>query len=361
MRSGIALATTGLLLMGSLAACSDDADSSAPKTPKIGVILPDKTTSIRWETADRKYLQQAFDEAGIAHDIQNAEADKKRFQQIADSMIKGGVTVLMIVNLDSITGKVVLNQAAAAGVATVDYDRLTLNGGASYYVSFDNRGVGTLQGEGLVKCLEAQTPKKAKPVIATLNGSPSDNNATHYKNGYNAVLEDRYFNGDYTKGPDQDVQDWDNNLAGTIFEQMLNQTKNKIDGVLAANDGLAGAVIKELEQRNLNGQVPVTGQDADVAALQRILKGDQCMTVFKDTKKEAQAAAELAISLAKKQPKPAPTTVKDTESGLDVQSVLLKPEAIFKENVKTVVEAGYVTREALCKGAVDELCRQQGI
>jgi D-xylose transport system substrate-binding protein len=362
MRNGIAaMAAAGLLVTGGLTACDSAADTDAPRPPKIGVILPDRTTSIRWETADRKYLKKAFDAAGIASDIQNAEADRARFQAIADQMLKSGVTVLMIVNLDSITGRMVLNKAAAANVATVDYDRLTLNGGAHYHVSFDNRAVGALQGKGLVRCLDAQVPKKVKPVVAELNGSPSDNNATHYKNGYNSILEDKYFGGEYTKGPDQDVADWDNELAGTIFAQMMSQTRNKIDGVIAANDGLAGAVIGELTKHDLNGEVPVTGQDADVAALRRILTGDQCMTVYKDTEKEATAAAELAVSLAQGRPKPAPTSVKDPDSGRDVPAVLLKPQAIFKENVKDVVDAGYVSRDELCTGRAARVCQEQGI
>jgi D-xylose transport system substrate-binding protein len=255
MRNGIViLAAVGLLATGGLAAC--DAEADAPRTPKIGVILPDSTTSKRWEQADRKYLKAAFDSAGIASDIQNAQGDKNRFRSIADQMISDGVTVLMIVNLDSISGKSVLDKAASKGVATIDYDRLTLNGGAQYYVSFDNRAVGTLQGEGLVKCLEEQVPRKLKPVIAELNGSTTDNNATLYKAGYDTVLEERYFANRYAKGPDQPVPDWDNKLAGTIFEQMLSQTKNRIDGVLAANDGLAGAVIAELRKLGMNGKTP---------------------------------------------------------------------------------------------------------
>jgi D-xylose transport system substrate-binding protein len=359
MRNGIIILAVGLLATGGLTAC--DAETEAPRTPKIGVILPDSTTSKRWEQADRKYLKAAFDTAGIASDIQNAEGDKNRFRSIADEMIADGVTVLMIVNLDSISGKSVLDKAASKGVATIDYDRLTLNGGAQYYVSFDNRAVGTLQGEGLVKCLDEQVPRKAKPVIAELNGSLTDNNATLYKAGYDTVLEERYFANRYAKGPDQPVPDWDNKLAGDIFEQMLSQTKNRIDGVLAANDGLAGAVIAELKKIDKNGKVPVTGQDAEATGLQHILAGDQCMTVFKDTKKEAAAAAELAIALAKKLPKPAPTTVKDSESGSHVPAVLLQPEAIYRDNVKDVVDAGYVTRKELCTGRYAAMCEDVGI
>ncbi len=361
MRNGIAmLAAVGLFTTGSLAACSD---TDAARTPKIGVILPDSTTSKRWEQADRKYLKAAFDAAGVPSEIRNAEGDRGRFRSIADEMIADGVTVLMIVNLDSVTGKAVLDKAAGEGIATVDYDRLTLNGGAQYYVSFDNRAVGTQQGQGLVKCLTEQVPRKARPVIAELHGSPTDHNATLYQRGYDGVLEDRYYTAGerYVQGPDQAVPDWDNELAGDIFEQMLLQTRNRIDGVLAANDGLADAVITELKKKKMNGTVPITGQDADVRALQHILAGDQCMTVFKDSKKEAVAAADLAVSLAKGQPKPAPTTVKDVESGRHVPAVLLEPDPIFKSNVQDVVDAGYVSRKELCAGRFAKLCADNGI
>ena len=123
-------------------------------------------------------------------DIQNAQNSKTAFQTIADQMITGGVTVLMIVNLDSGTGKAVIDKAKAQGVGVIDYDRLTLNGGASYYVSFNNEAVGKLQGEGLVKCLTASGVKN--PVVAELNGSPTDNNATLFKNGYDSVLTPKY-------------------------------------------------------------------------------------------------------------------------------------------------------------------------
>ncbi len=203
----------------------------------------------------------------------------------------------MIVNLDSGTGKAVLDKAKAQGIGTIDYDRLTLNGGADYYVSFDNVAVGKLQGEGLVKCL---TDKGAKnPVVAELNGSPTDNNATLFKQGYDSVLQPKYDCEDYIKGPDQSVPDWDNTQGGTIFEQMLTRAGNKIDGVLAANDGLGNAAITVLKRNKLNGKVPVTGQDATVQGLQNILAGDQCMTVYKAVKQEADAASALAIALAK--------------------------------------------------------------
>ncbi|PRY19227.1 sugar ABC transporter substrate-binding protein [Pseudosporangium ferrugineum] len=365
MRKGMfALAAAGLLASGSMAACGGDSNENSGSSSggstvgKVGVILPDTSSSQRWANDDLKYLKAAFDAAGVPAEIQNAQGDKSQFQTIADGMISSGVKVLMIVNLDSGTGKAVLDKAKSAGIATIDYDRLTLNGGAKYYVSFDNTAVGKLQGEGLVKCL---TDKKAvKPVVAELNGSPTDNNATLFKEGYDSVLKPKYDSKEYIKGPDQSVPDWDNAQAGTIFEQMLTQNRN-IKGVLAANDGLGNAVISVLKRNKLNGQVPVTGQDATVQGLQNILAGDQCMTVYKAIKQEADAAADLAISLAKGEEKTVSQSVKDVESGQDVPAVLLTPKSIFKENVKDVVADGFVTKDQLCTGDFAKLCTENGV
>jgi D-xylose transport system substrate-binding protein len=360
MRKSISLlAATGLLAMGGVAACGSDTPPATTKAAKVGVILPDSASSARWETADRKYLEAAFKTAGVQYDIQNAQGDKTQFQTIADQMITGGATVLLIVNLDSGTGKAVIDKAKAQGVGVIDYDRLTLNGGASYYVSFDNVAVGKLQGEGLVKCLAEKNVKN--PVVAELNGSPTDNNATLFKQGYDSVLQPKYDSKDYTKGPDQSVPDWNNTTGGTMFEQMLTQTNNKIDGVLAANDGLGNAAITVLKRNGLNGKVPVTGQDATVQGLQNILVGDQCMTVYKAVKQEADAAAALAISLAKGETTSTGQTVKDPESGKEVPSKLLTPQSITKDTVKAVVADGFVTKDELCTAAYAAACTAAGI
>jgi D-xylose transport system substrate-binding protein len=362
MRKSICLlAATGLLALGGATACGDSSTpgTGTTKTPKIGVILPDSASSARWETADRKYLEAAFKAAGVQYDIQNAQNDKTAFQTIADQMITGGATVLMIVNLDSGTGKAVIDKAKAQGVGVIDYDRLTLNGGASYYVSFDNEAVGKLQGQGLVKCLTDAGAKN--PVIAELNGSPTDNNATLFKNGYDSVLKPKYDSKEYTKGPDQSVPAWDNTQAGTIFEQMMTSTGNKIDGVLAANDGLGNAAIAVLKRNGLNGKVPVTGQDATVQGLQNILAGDQCMTVYKAIKGEADEAAKLAVALAKGETVNTGQTVKDPESGKDVPAKLLTPVSITKANIKTVIDDGFVTKAELCTAAYAAACTAAGI
>jgi D-xylose transport system substrate-binding protein len=368
MRKGLfALAAVGLLATGSMAACGDnsgdtDTGSSSPgasATGKVGVILPDTKSSARWATADAKFLAEAFKAAGVEADIQNAQGDKASFQSLAEGMISSGVKVLMIVNLDSGTGKAVLDKARNAGIATIDYDRLTLNGGANYYVSFDNVKVGELQGQGLVDCLTEK--KYVKPVVAELNGSPTDNNATLFKQGYDSVLKPKFDSGEYVKGEDLPVPEWDNTQAGTIFEQMLTKNKN-IKGVLAANDGLGNAVISVLKKNKLNGQVPVTGQDATVQGLQNILVGDQCMTVYKAIKKEAAAASELAIAIAKGQkPSTATGTVTDPESKKEVASVLLTPVTITKANVKDVITDEFVTKQELCTAAFAKACTDAGI
>ncbi|OPC78808.1 sugar ABC transporter substrate-binding protein [Embleya scabrispora] len=362
-----------LVAAGTLSACSDTSGSGSGSTgatgasgpaggngkkAKIGVILPDSKTSGRWETNDRKYLTEAFKAAGVDYDIQNAQGDKSQFQTLADQMITNGATVLIIVNLDSGTGKAVLDKAKSQGVATIDYDRLTLGGSAQYYVSFDNVKVGTLMGQGIEKCLSAAGAQK--PTIAMLNGSATDNNATLLKQGYDGVLKPKFDSGEYVKGPDQAVPDWNNTEGANMFEQMLTQSPN-ISGVVAANDGLGNAAISILKKQKLNGRVPVTGQDAETTALQNILVGDQCMTVYKAIKKEADAVSGLAVALAKGQKPSVPATVRDPEGKRDVPSVLLEPLAIYKENVKDVVADGYVTKDTLCTGAYAAKCTEFGV
>lgn len=363
MRRGILLtALAGMLTAGGLAACGEDdggQSGGGVDTPMIGVILPDSASSVRWETADRRYLEEAFQAAGVEYDIQNAEGDRNQFQTLADQMITNGVDVLMIVNLDSGTGKAVLDQAAAQGVATIDYDRLTLGGNAAYYVSFDNVAVGRLQGEGLVQCLTDRGV--TEPTVAYLNGAPTDNNAALFREGYDSVLRPRFDSGEYVKGPEDDVPEWDGAQAATIFEQQMTQVDDGIDAVLAANDTLGNAAITVLRRLGLNGTVPVTGQDASVQGLQNILTGDQCMTVYKPVRQEAEAAAELAIALARGEQPETSQSITDPETGQEVQAVLLEPQAIYQDNVKDVVDDGYVSVEELCVDEFAAICAEAGI
>ena len=352
--AGALALTLGLSACGSSdKKSSGDSGDSGKSTPKIGVILPDTESSVRWETADRPALTAAFKEAGVKYDIQNAQGDADKMAQIADSMIASGVTVLAIVNLDNASGAAIEQKAKEQGVATIDYDRLTLGGSAQYYVSFDNTKVGQLQGEGLQTCLG----KDKKANIVYLDGSPDDSNATAFSKGAHSVLD---ANKAYTKVAEQAVPKWDNKQAGVIFEQMYTQQKGNIQGVLAANDGLGGAAIAILDKNKQAGKVPVTGQDATVEGLQDILAGTQCMSVYKSAKLEAGALAKLAIGLAKGEKGETNGTVKDTEGSRDVPSVLLDPVAVTKDNVKAVIDDGGQTAADVCKG-FEKQCSAAGI
>jgi D-xylose transport system substrate-binding protein len=359
-----ALAATALLL----AACGgDDSGSSngsgsgsGSSGGKVGVILPDASTSPRWESNDRPLLKAAFDKAGLQADIQNANGDKSKFGTICDSMINSGVNVLLIVNLDSDSGSACLKKAQTAGVKTIDYDRLTLGGGASYYVSFDNVGVGKLMGEGLQKCLTDEGKTSANIVYIT--GDPTDNNAALFKQGYVEALKPAIDSGKYKLVGDQTGK-WDATVAGTAFEQLYTQNGGKIDGVVSANDTMAGGIIARLKTNNLAGKVPVTGQDASVAGLQAILAGQQCMTVYKAVKKEADAASALAIALIKGQDTSSIVngSVKDTVLNKDVPSALETPVSIFKANVKDVIDDGYQKASDVCTAAYASACQAAGI
>ena len=342
------------------AAAEEVAGEAAAAGGKACVILPDAASSARWETADRPFLEQAFQAAGVEYDIQNANGDKAKFQTIADGMLAGGCGVLAIVNLDSETGSAVIAKATAAGVPVIDYDRLTLGGGAQYYVSFDNVAVGTAIGEGLVKCLNDAGVTEGP--VALLNGSPTDNNATLFKEGYQAALESAGF----TVAADQAVPDWDNTKAGTIFEQMYTDANGDFVAVAAANDGLGGAAISVLDRNGQAGAIPVSGQDATDEGLQRVLQGTQCVTVYKAVKKEADAAAALAVALLNGDTAAADAlatgTTTDSEAGTEVPSVLLEPQPIFAENVKDVIADGFTTVDKVC--ATDELkqkCAEFGV
>ena len=346
-------ATTALVLSGCGSDSGDGGGSGDGAEGKIGVILPDTQSSVRWEAADRPALQQAFEDAGVEYEIQNAEGNADTMATIADAMIADGVTVLAIVNLDSDSGAAIQEKAATQGVRTIDYDRLTLGGSADYYVSFDNTRVGELQGEGLAQCLGDEDAD-----LIFLNGSPTDNNATLFSEGAHSVLDavDSYEN-----VGEQAVPDWDNEQAVTIFEQLYTQADGEVDGVYAANDGLAGSVVSILEKNGRAGEVPVTGQDATVEGLQRILAGDQCMTVYKSATLEAGALAETAIALVNGEDAETNGTTEDADGGREVPSILLDPQSITADNVKDVVDDGGVTADDLCQGDTAALCEDAGI
>jgi D-xylose transport system substrate-binding protein len=368
-----AVLAAGLGLTMALAACGQNAAApssggSAPSAAapaaggtKVGVILPETQSSARWEGFDKPLLTAAMQAEGLDADIQNAQGDEQKFSTLADGMISSGVKVLVIASISSESGAAVAAKAKAQGIQTIDYDRLSLGGTSDYYVSFDNEKVGALQGQGLADALKA---KQGAQVIE-IAGAPTDNNATLFSDGANSILKPLYDSGALKLVQKQPIPDWDNQVGGTTFEQILTGNGGKVDGVLAANDGLAGAVITVLTKYGLNGQVPVTGQDATPDGLQAILRGDQYMTVYKPIKQEADSTAKLAAALAKGDTAAADAlatgSVDDTKGNRQVKSVLLTPQSITKDNVKTVIDEGQVKASEVCVGDLQATCQQLGI
>ena len=191
-----------------------------------------------------------------------------------------------------------------------------------------------------------------------LNGSPTDNNATLFTTGAHSAIDKTP---SITVVGEQAVPDWDNDKAVTIFEQMYTAANGKIDGVYAANDGLAGSVISILEKNQRAGQVPVTGQDATVEGLQNILAGTQCMSVYKSAKEEAGALAKAAIALAKGEAVSTDSTSRDDKGNRDVPSVLLTPKAITKDNIDVVINDGGQSKDEVCAGKFAAMCTSAGL
>jgi D-xylose transport system substrate-binding protein len=321
---------------------------------QVCVLLPDTKSSVRYELFDRPYLAKAFKAAKVSYSIVNAQGDQNRQRSQGDQCLTNGAKVILVDALNSGVGAAIENAAAAKKAKTIDYDRLVLHGKASYYVSFNNVTVGKLQGRGLVAALRKNGKYSKKPVVAELNGAPTDNNAKLFKQGYDSILKPLYSKGTFKKGPDQSVPDWDNQKALTIFEQMLARTGNKIDAVLAANDGLAGSVVSALRNHKLK-PVPLTGQDATPQGVQNILAGWQSMTVYKAVKAEAAAAAKVAIALIKGQK--VKTNGKVNNGDRNVPSVLLTPISITKANYKILFRDGFLKRSEVCVGTYKKYCK----
>ena len=369
-RTRLGLVAAGASLVLALTACGSNTSSGDSATSgasggggvKVGVILPETATSARYESFDKPLLDKAMRAEGLDPDIQNAGGDVQKFSTLADGMINNGVKVLVLDAPNSEVGSAVAKKAQAAGIPTIDYDRLNLGGTSEYYVSFDNVKVGELQGQGLVQGVG----EKQGANIIEIEGAPTDNNATLFYEGQQKIVKPKYDSGEYVLKGSQRIPEWNNQAGGATFEQFLTANGGKVDGVLAANDGMALAVITVLKKNGLNGKVPVTGQDATPDSLQAILRGDQYMTVFKPIADEANATAKLAALLAKGDKAGADAlakgaVTKDTTGNRDVKSVLLTPILITKDEVKSVVDAQGVKASEICVADVAAACSQLGI
>jgi D-xylose transport system substrate-binding protein len=332
----------------------------------IGVLLPDTTSSARYESYDRPYLKQAFEAAGLSSDqfkIDNAQGSATTMQTQADADITNGASVLILDAIDSGSGAAIEASAKAKGVAVIDYDRLTQGGPADrIYVSFDNVNVGKFIGKGEVDCIKAWNV--TKPNILVMDGAATDNNAKLFAQGYNSVLKPFFDNGSYVK-VGEPAGTWTPAVTATNFTQQFTAHPN-INAVITPNDDNANAVIAQLQSQQVKPRTfPTTGQDASPVGLQNILKGYQCGTVYKPITAEAQAAVTIALYLRAGEKPPAALingTTHDDQANADVQSVLLVPKWVTAQNLAaTVIKDKWVKVSALCVSAVAKACVAAGI
>lgn len=327
---------------------------------KIGVLLPETTTSARYTSFDAPYLQRAFEAAGLTRNqyvVMNAQGSESNELTQAQSAIAQGATVLLVDPISSGVGASIESYAKSRGVPVIDYDRLTLGGARNYYVSFDNVAVGRLIGEGMNACLSSWNV--SKPQILVMRGAPTDNNATLFAQGYNAVLQPSFDSGRYVK-VGEPAGTWDPATARTTFEQQYTAHSN-INAAVVPNDDNANAVISYLKTLKVPAKTfPTTGQDATLTGLQNVLAGYQCGTVYKAIYLEAQASAALAIYLASGTKPPAALVngkTSDSQAKVDVPSVLLTPLWVTASNMaKTVVKDGFVDAKKLCAGDLAKAC-----
>jgi D-xylose transport system substrate-binding protein len=317
-------------------------------------LMPDTKTSVRWEQFDKPYLEKAFKAAGISARVVNAQGDPQKQKTQADQCIADGAKVLIIAPIDSGSAAAIEKAASAKGVKSIDYDRQVEGGSAVLYASFNGHTVGVLQGQGVVAGLKADGMYSKKPVVASLWGGQTDANSFLFKGGVDQVLNPLYKKGVLSKGPQQFVDGWDNQKAGTIFEQMLIRTGNKIDAVAAANDGLANAVVVALKAHKLD-PIPLSGQDATTQGVQNIISGWQTMTVFKDVRILATKTAQAAIKIIKGQ-KPPTTGFVKTKGRSKEPAYLIPPQSITKKNWTLLVKGGFLKKSDICNGSYKQYC-----
>jgi D-xylose transport system substrate-binding protein len=343
----------------------------------IWVLLPDSATSPRWESDDRRFFEEAFDEAGVEYNIVNAEGDAAQQQAQTEQAIADGASVILLVSNDTGSGATIIDTAKDAGVEVVEYDRFNTGGsGGAAYVSFDNVQVGATMAEELEPAIDALDVEK--PRVVMLNGGEEDNNSFLFRDGYAETVEARVDAGDWELVADQHVPGWDNQEAQTIMEQILTSANNDVDAVFAANDGLANSAINAMEAAGIEG-APVSGQDATAAGIQNILLGKQTMTVYKPIQAEAEVAAAVALALRNGED-PANIEVEAEYSLIGIQAetgdpteapegegvvpyYALTPIGVTADNIAdTVIADGFRTVEEVCTGDVAEtdFCQEQG-
>jgi D-xylose transport system substrate-binding protein len=376
----VSLAVLGVAAAMTLTACgsssdddsssSDSSSSSSPsasessssaggavdgKGAKVGIILPDTTSSPRWVTADPEALKANCKTYNLDCNIQNAGGSAAKMQTIARQMTSAKVKVLMIVDLDAASGAKIEQEAAKNGVIPVDYDRLTPGGGAALYVSFDNVKVGQVQGKTLTQCPQVKGQKSVKYV--DIDGAPTDNNATLFKQGYDSVLSKT----PGWKKVGNQTGNWDAPTAGRVFSSMLGKNPD-LKAAMVANDTMAGAVVTDLKRQGLNGKVAVSGQDASAEGLQHIMDGDQCFTIYKPSTAEAAPAIKAIAQLANGQvPDTKGVTITDPQTKKKVPSILATPVAVTIDNVADPINDKYTPKNTVCTGKYAAKCTKAGV
>jgi D-xylose transport system substrate-binding protein len=358
-RRVLALAAVAVLAVAGATACSSDKGSggggTAAKNNKVGILLPDTASSPRWVSADPNELNAQCIKLKLQCITYNANGSAQTMQAQAQALINAGVGVLLITDLDPDSGKAIQDLAKSHGVVSIDYDRLTSGGTASYYVSFDNTKVGEMQGTALTQCSQVQG--KSAVNYVEIDGAPTDNNATLFHNGYDGVLSKT---AGWTKLDTQTGQ-WDADTAQKVFTAMLG-AHHDINAVMVANDTMAQSVINVLQSQGLAGKVAVSGQDATAGGLQNVMAGTQCFTIYKPVNGEADVAIKLASQILDGQKPTAPANIEDPVTHRQVPSYLANPTVITKANVGLPITDGYVTYATVCDTPAHvALCTQNGV
>ena len=359
----VALIAAGVLAFG-LSACGDDDEGTADTAASgegggtIALLLPESQTA-RYEAADRPFFEAKVAELCPECEIiySNADQDAAKQQSQAEAALTNGAQVLVLDPVDSAAAAPIAAAAKAQGVPVISYDRLITGAEIDYYISFDNENVGELQGQALLDELTRQG--KADGTIIMINGSPTDNNAKLFKQGAHSVIDASTL----TVGAESDTVEWKPaNAQADMDGHITTLGKNGFVGVYAANDGTGGGAIAAMKSAGIDPSTrPVTGQDAELAAIQRILAGEQFMTVYKAIQPEAEAAAELAVALVRGETPTAETTPVDNGAG-QIPSILLDPIAVTKDNVKdTIVADEFHSVADICTSEYADACTAAGI
>src|SRR3954447_13282618 len=365
----LAVAAAATLALGAAACGSDDNNSSSTNSSgsssssggggkKIALLLPESKTA-RDESQDRPLfeakLKQLCSDCEIIYS--NADQDAAKQQQQAEAAITNGANVLVLDPVDGAAAGAIVNRAKQSKIPVISYDRLITNAPVDYYISFDNAKVGKLQGDALVKALKAEG--KSSGNLVMINGAPTDNNAKLFKQGAHSVLD----SSGYKVAKEYDTPDWSPDKAQSQMEQAITAVgKGKFQGVYAANDGTAGGAIAAMKSAGIDPKtIPVTGQDAELAAIQRILAGDQFMTVYKPIVPLANKAAEWAVMLVQGK-KPTDATATENNGKADIPTLKLPVTPVTKANVKaTVIKDGFWKAADVCTGPYKQACTSAGI